>query len=551
MGIRFKIGLGFALMIVLLTSVISYWGARTLGFSLESSDLGKLSALRSEVVEAWKDEHQSLASLTSEVGAALADLDFSESGFESAIAVVEKIKRHLSLDWLEIIRDGRQQINPSIKLNAIEHPPFWPVRLTNAGPLSNRGYLVDSATIPGKKDLLIIVRKPRFLSIPMACLWDNRGILEGDPRTFPPESLIPYENLQETQQRLHKGRLFRVRTERLDEIGPYLMVGYEADVTTISRMGVNEFMVQLTILEVIGLLILGYFLGRRLFGPLEKLKFAIDRVAKGNWQEIPATEAPINEKRDEIGALARSFNHMVRELSNAQERLIQVQKELLLKEKMAALGRFSAGVAHEINNPLGTILVSAGIAKEALDKQRPVEEEDLEAIIEETKRCKNIVESLLRYAHNKPPRLQPISLKHFVETEAGIILEKSAYKNIKYTMEAIPETVAMIDPLGIGQVLRNLLENAKDAVQNAAHPEIKISGCLVDNGFTILTIWDNGEGFDGVAEHLFEPLATTKPQGTGLGLAICQSIIEGHGGRIWAERHNDGWTLFHFSLRAC
>ncbi|MBF0498993.1 MAG: HAMP domain-containing protein [Candidatus Riflebacteria bacterium] len=555
MSIRAKIGLGFAVLIVLLTSVISWWAARSLGITIEDSDQEKLNALRNELLVSWHQEHVRLNSLTKDIATAFTGINAGIDR-ERAIEASLKLKRSFDVDWIDIMRDGHPLLFPSVnisagltKLNTTEIG--WPIRLTIDGPLSDAGFLVAIASIPQSDDLLLTARRPNPLrTIAMACLWDENGLLAGHIESFTRESLPEYQIAGRTFQRIQHGRLARFRCGRMSLDGPWLLVGYETDVTNLTHTSVNALMLQLAILEVVGLLILGYFLGGRLFGPLERLKRAIERVAAGHWQEIPDAG-----EEDEIGSVASSFNRMVRELSLAQKRVIDVQKELMLKEKMAMLGRFSAGVAHEINNPLGTILVSAGMARESFESGKAVEREDLEAIIEETKRCKAIVNSLLRYARNRPPELRVIQFNYLFERLLSRVSTLAQGSRIKLTLPSsadLPQVEILADDFGVEQVLNNLITNAIDAVSDTATPEVEIKVEQSPQGnedIVVVTVSDNGPGMGGVSERLFEPFFTTKEGGTGLGLAICQSIIEGHGGRIWAERSADTRTLFHFSLR--
>ena len=544
-SIRLKIGLGFVVLIILLTSVTSWWGARTLGITLEASDQERLAALRQTVLDTWAQEAARLATMTAAMATAFAGVDAGGREHETAVGMAEKFKRHLNADWLEIIRGSRSLLYPAIELEqGALSPCAWPVRLTRRGPLSNGGFLVTVRPLPGATDSLIVARRAVPPAVPLVCLWDEQGLLVGDPEDFPQDSLTQYQAPPVTLQRLQKGKLYRVRAERVGEGGPWLMVGYEADVATLTRTNVNDLMVQLAILEVLGLSVLGFFLGGHLFRPLEDLRAGMERVATGHWQQIPEGEG------DEVGMVAQSFNRMVKELSQAQERLIEVQRELMLKEKMAVLGRFSAGMAHEINNPLGTILVTAGLARENAERSGAVDREDLETIIEETKRCRQIVDSLMAYARNRTPELKPLFLPELVRGALTRLQFPGQRSCTLVTPFAFPEVIVLADQLSIEQVLRNLLDNAADAVADVKEsPTVRLEAEETPDGWLILSVLDNGPGLPEGEDHLFEPFFTTKAKGTGLGLAISQSIILGHGGRIWADRTPDGWTRFRFSLK--
>ncbi len=550
-SIRFKIGVGFALMIVALTGLIISWGARTLGLQLEEADLGKLTSLRDSVILEWGREKDALASVASEITPVLAGLELGHTTQEALLKTVELLKRHLQLDWLDVRRDGKSLLFPLLRPAPLVSGTMLPQRIALSGPLSSFGFILHDVALPASGTTLIIARRPAVLTKPLMALWDSRGLISGNAPDWPEELRTEYASREATFQRLMHGKLYRLRATAFPETGQTLLIGYEADSATLTRTGVDDLMLRLAILEILALLVLGYFLARRLFAPLERLKQAIDRVGAGHWQEIPVTEVP--DEADEIGTVARSFNHMVRELSAARDRLIAVQQELMGKEKMAMLGRFSAGLAHEINNPLGTILASAGLALDAVKSGKSVETDDIVAIIDETKRCRRIVESLLEYAHNRPPRLVAVPIGELIAEAVRIFSDGTGRAGIKFDIGEKCETTVLVDRTGIGQVLSNLLRNAVDALQgqvaSGTSATIRISTAMTEDGFALITVSDNGPGLGEAADHLFEPLVTTKPEGTGLGLAICQAIIEGHAGRIWAERRTDGWTVFSFTLK--
>ncbi|MBF0546809.1 MAG: HAMP domain-containing histidine kinase [Candidatus Riflebacteria bacterium] len=544
MSIKKKIGIGFAILIVFLTSMTFYWAATRLGVTLESSDLGKILSLRDQVLRSWKNEHENLASITLDMAGVFSRLQVSGKDRLLALNLAEKLKRYLQIDWLEVVESGKSILFPAIELeNSISEIPPWPIRLRKEGPLSGSGFIAASAKIGNGRFKLVAAKKTTNPSVPLACLWDEQGVLVGDKSEFTLSVLKEYSQTEGTFQRLQKGRLYRAKTHPLAP-SSRLLVGYEADVATLTRTSVNDLMVQLALLEVFGLLILGYFLGRRLFGPLEKLQIAIEGVAEGHWQEIP-----VPDDKDEIGTVARSFNRMVRELSKAQNRLIEVQRELLTKEKMAVLGRFSAGIAHEINNPLGTILLSAEMAREAAESGGKVNQEDIDAIICETKRCREIVDSLLRYARNRPSNIRKLSLEDMMSRLISKIVEIKREGIELIIPTTLPKAEIFADELGIEQIFRNLISNAFEALEGRKTGTVSMEVQDFDSNFMLFVVEDNGPGLAEIKEHLFEPFVTTKPSGTGLGLAICQSIIEGHGGKIWAESTSENHTKFCFTLK--
>ena len=534
-------------MIIIVTSVITYWSARSLGLSLEASDLDKLNALRSLALTTWKRQYDELGPLAADVRQIVGALDLDPiAEREQIYQALEHLKRKLRIDWLEVFRQGRPVLFPGAQtVLPAAQAPQWPIFLASAGPLAGQAFIVRTVELVKDSSYLLLARRAEPPPIPLFCLWSESGLLVGDEKVFPPVDRRRYEAVTSTLQRMQRGRLYRIRTAPLADAGPFLLVGYEADAATLTRTGVNELLLQLAVPEVIALLILGFFLARRLFAPLVRLREGIERVAAGHWQEIPVS--PSLTGKDEISIVATSFNRMVRELRAAQEHLISVQRELVQKEKMAVLGRFSAGVAHEINNPLGTILVSAGLALEALQQGASVDQEELESIIEESKRCRQIVDTLLNYAQNRPPTRQATDLPGFLQNFLEKWAQVAADRGIVLHIEAGPTVAVLIDPLSISQVLTNLLENAVDALAGRESPRITVRVLPLDEHWVRVTISDNGAGPAIDPGQLFEPFRTTKAKGTGLGLAICQSIIESHGGRIWLER-DELQTSLHFTL---
>jgi C4-dicarboxylate-specific signal transduction histidine kinase len=235
---------------------------------------------------------------------------------------------------------------------------------------------------------------------------------------------------------------------------------------------------------------------------------------------------------------------MVRELTLAQNRLIEVQKELATKEKMAALGRFSAGIAHEINNPLGTILVTAGMLKEAATKNSEIAPEEFDEIIEEVKRCRDIISTLRAYTSRTHPDLTRMSFCDFFATMAQKMQAAAEFNDIELAFSSkITEGELRVDLKAMQQVFHNLIKNAGEAMSGMAVRQVEIEAEMAADHFAIRFL-DTGPGFQCLPEHIFEPLFTTKAQGTGLGLVICQAIIDAHHGRIEANRIDDRITEF-------
>jgi signal transduction histidine kinase len=232
---------------------------------------------------------------------------------------------------------------------------------------------------------------------------------------------------------------------------------------------------------------------------------------------------PMMEDGDVIGAI---------EIARDITKDINVQKTLLQQEKLASIGRLSAGVAHEINNPLTTILTSAMLIQEDMDADHPAYEE-LALISKEALRCRKIVASLLDFARQTQPQKRQRLLNHIVAESVILTQKQAAFKDIRVDTDLdpfIPEQ--LLDKGQIQQALINLIFNAVEATPEGGRIHVR-SEFMPGKHAVQVVIKDNGAGIhQDYLDKIFEPFFTTKESGTGLGLSITHGIIEQHGGTI-------------------
>ena len=234
-------------------------------------------------------------------------------------------------------------------------------------------------------------------------------------------------------------------------------------------------------------------------------------------------------RRDEFGQLADSFNRMTAELRENQRRLVQAQK-------MASLGRLAAGVAHEINNPIGVIMGYANMLAQDAGLGENVRE-DLKTIEEEARQCKRIVEDLLALSRPLAAAEDEVDVGELVLRAA----ERARRVAPQCAVEALPEPPGADlrvrgDRDKLRQVLDNLARNALEALPEAggrltfrARREEAPDG----GGRVVVEVEDNGVGMnEEQCEHVFDPFYSTKSNGTGLGLWIAYSIVQAHRGAI-------------------
>ncbi len=287
-------------------------------------------------------------------------------------------------------------------------------------------------------------------------------------------------------------------------------------------------------------LILVLLIVRTISRPLQKLTVAAVQVRDGGY----GTEVDLRRSNDEIGLLADSFNEMSRKMADDIERLRDLNEQLIRTEKLAAMGTLSAGLAHEVNNPLASIssLIQMMQAKDDLNSDTT---EKLKLISTQISRITNVTKDMMDFARIRPAAKSSIDINQIIEASLRLAnFDKSFQRlNLKKDLrDELPKVFADQDQLQ--QVFLNLLLNARDAMPDGGDLSLKSSAL---HNEICVEIHDSGSGI--AAENLkqiFDPFFTTKPagKGTGLGLAVCYGIITAHGGRIEAENERGGTTFF-------
>jgi two-component system NtrC family sensor kinase len=283
--------------------------------------------------------------------------------------------------------------------------------------------------------------------------------------------------------------------------------------------------------------VIAFPLARLITRPIGDLAEANRRLAKG---DMNVRVEPYG--RGEISLLGSSFNSMV-------ETLQATERELLHKEKLASMGQLAAGVAHELNNPLSTILLYS----ELMYKETPEGErrrEDLKMVIDEAQRCKFIVSDLLNFARQQEVMAKLTDLKSLVAEVIVKVAHRKKFDGIKINEEYSPDLPSIqADPAQIQQVFINLFNNAADAMDGSG--TITISAKPLGEHFVEIRVADTGSGIPKEnLGKLFTPFFTTKPagKGTGLGLSIVYGIIKMHQGQIHVESEMGKGTTMVISL---
>ncbi len=275
-------------------------------------------------------------------------------------------------------------------------------------------------------------------------------------------------------------------------------------------------------------------LSKSIATPIKKLEEITKKIAAGDFSGRLQIKGG-----DEIASLGASFNRMEEKLKTALasledtiRKLQQKQAQLVEAEKLASIGILAAGIAHEINNPLTSVLTFSNLMLEQTPEDDP-RYERLKMMVNETDRARNIVRQLLSFARETPIRPEKININQPVAEIIDSLNAREAFRSLDLEVnlsDSLPEIYA--DPAGIGQVVMNILLNAIHAITPPG--SIGVSTRAAGN-FIEIIFTDTGCGIpEESINKVFDPFFTTKDsdKGTGLGLAVSYGIIKKHGGSI-------------------
>jgi two-component system NtrC family sensor kinase len=325
------------------------------------------------------------------------------------------------------------------------------------------------------------------------------------------------------------------KTEK--DLGYILLLSYEP-----AYQQLRETQATLWLLCLVGVTVSAgviWLLIGRITWPLRDLRTMAEAVGTGDFSKKVEVQSD-----DELGQLGKAFNQMTRNLRNSHaelrktvETLRATQAQLIQSEKLSAVGEFVAGVAHELNNPLTSVIGFAELLSEA--DLHGKHKSYLQYIVKSTERCHKIVQGLLSFARQHPPERVLLDVNKMVEGVLELLAYEMRTSNIKIEhdfQEPLPKMLG--DSHQLQQVVLNILNNGRQAIEgHQASGRIRVTTESTAEQIRVV-FEDDGPGIK--QENLvkiFDPFFTTKPvgKGTGLGLSLCYGIVHEHGGTISAH----------------
>jgi signal transduction histidine kinase len=285
---------------------------------------------------------------------------------------------------------------------------------------------------------------------------------------------------------------------------------------------------------------------RQVLAPIDRITRMAKRVTDGDLTARVGA-GPVGK----LGLLCEAVDRMAEAVAWREEQLKQTTRQNIGRtEKMVSIGRLAAGVAHEINNPLTTVLTFACLLREKPDRDQQ-EKEDLDLIIRETTRAAEIVRGLLDFSRERATVKEPLDINDVIQRTVRLIRNQKIFDHIiiqEQLAEGLPPVNGNVNQLQ--QVLLNLSLNACEAMPKGGTLSI---ASFANDGKVAVTLTDTGVGIsEELLDRIFEPFFTTKPvgKGTGLGLSVSDGIIQQHGGALEVQSQEGHGSTFLIALPA-
>jgi two-component system sensor kinase FixL len=289
----------------------------------------------------------------------------------------------------------------------------------------------------------------------------------------------------------------------------------------------------------------------------EKRIIGAGRVVVG--QRKDGSTFPMELAVGETKGPVPSYTGFIRDLTETQRtetRLQELQNELIHVSRLTAMGEMASTLAHELNQPLSAIANLLTGSRRLIDRGREADQAKVRDAIDraatQALRAGEVIHRMRDFVRRGASERNDESLSKLIEEASALALigEKDRQVDVRLALDPAADAV-FADRVQVQQVLLNLIRNGIDAMHDGASRRraLLITSDVTEEGWSRVSVADTGPGIaPEVLERLFQPFMTTKPQGMGVGLSISRSIVEAHGGRIWAEANPGGGALFRFTL---
>ena len=289
-------------------------------------------------------------------------------------------------------------------------------------------------------------------------------------------------------------------------------------------------------------MLIAYFISKSLAKPIEELTELTSKVGKGEWNKLAFTG-----NGHEIRKLTRAFNRMIENLKVRENQLKVAQNKIVQAESLAAVGRMGAGIAHEVKNPLSSILGYGQLIEMKISADKGGEnsgpllekvKEYVKLLLDDTRRANKIISELLTFTRQKAVNTSKLPLLPLLQEFEPKLHSLCESEGVAFNSKLTPVGSAAVnaDSEQLYQVIFNLVQNAVHALKSSAIENKSVTlGLQIADANAEISITDNGPGISGEnIKKIFEPFFSTKKvgEGTGLGLAICYGIIQQHQGSI-------------------
>ena len=286
--------------------------------------------------------------------------------------------------------------------------------------------------------------------------------------------------------------------------------------------------------------------------PLLKDNEIVGIISLGRKQVQPFTDKQISLFRDFAAQATIAL-----ESTRRERQYREMQSELAHANRVATMGQLTASIAHEIKQPIATARNNAAAALRFLDKSPPDVAEVREAltcIVDDTDRASDVVDRIGSLIKKAPPRKEVVDLNAAILEVTALTRSEAVKTGVTVGTQLAGELPRIqCDRVQLQQVMLNLIVNAIQSMSGVedGNRELHISTVSIEPEGVCVAVRDTGHGLRPESlPRLFEPFYTTKPDGMGMGLSICRSIIEAHGGRLWATRCEPRGALFQFTIPA-